>query len=558
MPSAARGYNLSRTTKMEYGKLNQKNQRVNVDHFSMVPRADIPRSTFVTQHTHKTTFDGGKLIPIYISEALPGDATKGHVTLFIRMGTLLFPLMDHVTFETFFFFVPWRIIWENSRKFFGERDNPTDSISYTIPQVGLVDGAAPFSLADYMGVPASSTQYGGRTLQVNSLPFRAYAKIYNEWFRDQNLQASVPCPIGDGPDIDTIADVNAIRNRNKKHDYFTSALPWPLKNNAGINLPLNGLAPVLGIGVTGATPPTADGSNYYQTGPIVNAFPFTYDGAQIFVRADSANPGNDSAPQIYADLSQASGATIAALRLAVQTQRFLERDARSGTRYTELLKAHFGVMPEDARLQRPEYIGGGKSTMQTNAIPQTSQTGTTPLGALAASAVVTGQHNFTYNATEHGYIIGLIHVDAELTYQQGLHRMWTRQTRYDIYWPVFAHLSEQAIRNDEIYAQANTTDDDTFGYQERWAEYRHKPSRISGAFRSGNGVVDIDEWHSAQVFGTLPTLSSAFMVSNPPFARNLAAGLLAEHQQFLADMLFEVKETRPMPKYSVPGGMDRF
>lgn len=196
--------------------------------------------------------------------------------------------------------------------------------------------------------------------------------------------------------------------------------------------------------------------------------------------------------------------------------------------------------------------------MQTNAIPQTSQTGTTPLGALAASAVVTGQHNFTYNATEHGYIIGLIHVDAELTYQQGLHRMWTRQTRYDIYWPVFAHLSEQAIRNDEIYAQANTTDDDTFGYQERWAEYRHKPSRISGAFRSGNGVVDIDEWHSAQVFGTLPTLSSAFMVSNPPFARNLAAGLLAEHQQFLADMLFEVKETRPMPKYSVPGGMDRF
>jgi len=269
--------------------------------------------------------------------------------------------------------------------------------------------------------------------------------------------------------------------------------------------------------------------------------------------------GLTTVPQIFADLSQVTGATIAALRLAVQTQRLLERDARSGTRYTELLRAHFGVMPEDARLQRPEYIGGGRSDVQTSAIPQTSATTTTPLAALGGASTITGQHNFSYHATEHGYILGLANIDAALTYQQGLPRMWTRQTRYDFYWPVFAHLSEQPVRNDEIYYQGDGIADNTatFGYQERWAEYRHQPSRISGLFRS-TAPGAIDQWHSAQVFTTLPTLNTDFIQQNPPFARNLAAGSLANGMQFLADMLFDITQTRAMPKYSVPGLMDHF
>lgn len=546
--------------------LNQRTQRVNTDQFSMVPRQDVPRSTFTTQHTHKTTGQGGILIPIFIRETLPGDFIKGTMTLFARMNTLLFPLMDHITAETFFFFTPSRLVWDNWVKMMGERSpNPNSSISYTVPRkTSPASGFDVCSVYDYLGLPTVGQVATGETVQVNALPLRAHNLIWNEWFRDENLQDSLTVATDDGPDT---AINYSLRRRNKKHDYFTSALPWPLKGGVEATMPLSGNAPITGLGWQ-ALPTSYGTQTVWQTGSPLNGgiAPVTYPNAkelndgfgpdQLTVQVDA-----NGIPYIYADLSQATGATINALRLAVQTQRLLERDARSGTRYTELLRAHFGVLPEDYRLQRPEYIGGGKSNIQTQAIPQTSGTGasgtTSPLAALGAQATITGQHHFRYAAKEHGYILGYLHFDAELTYQQGMHRLWTRSTRYDFYWPVFAHLGEQAIRNDEIFAQGNASDPQTFGYQERWAEYRYFPSRISGLFRS-TSTGNIDEWHSAQHFSTLPELNNAFIVSDPPFARNLAAGTNADNMQFLIDMLYHISETRPLPMRSVPGGMDRF
>lgn len=547
--------------------LNQRNQRVNVDHFSMVPRADIPRSTFRTQHTHKTTINGGNLYPIYVDEILPGDHLSGKMTLFARMNTLLFPIMDHITAETFFFFVPNRLTWTNWIKFMGERKSPADSIAYTVPYVeSPLGGFGLNDLYDHMGLPTAGQVTAGAFVRVNAMPLRAYNQIYNEWFRDENIDLPAANNTGDGPDVYT--DYN-IQRRRKKHDYFTSALPWPLKGGVSVKMPLTGSAPVRGLAWdTSKVSHSGTINNMMETaadpasGPgVLTAYSNWILASDAGALVAQANTTGGFHPQIYADLSQATGATIAALRLAVQTQRLLERDARGGTRYTELLRAHFGVMPEDARLQRPEYIGGGKSSVQTQAIPQTSATGLTggasPLGALGAQSIATGQHTFRYSSTEHGVVIGLIHFDAELTYQQGMHRMWTRQSRYDYYWPVFAHLSEQPIRNDEIYATGTSTDTETFGYQERWAEYRHKLSQITGMFRSTSAGT-IDPWHSAQKFASLPTLSTTFLISNPPFQRNLAAGAAANTMEFLLDMLFDIKMTRPMPMYSVPGNMDRF
>lgn len=540
--------------------LNGRLPSVDPSHFAMVPRSDVPRSVFLTEHTHKTTFDMGYLVPIHIEEVLPGGVYQGDLTVFARVNNLLFPLMDNARVSTFFFFVPNRIVWPNFQKFMGAQDNPSDSISYTIPQcVSPANGFLVGGIFDYFGLPTVGQVGGGNTVSVNSLPLRGYNAIVNQWFKDEDLDVTWgAASYGDGPDANSNF---GLFRRRKRHDYFTSARPWPLKGGIDLTLPLGGQATVKTNSTnlfTGAQSPLnvlTAGSGAAIGSAItlgINSSSQAYVGGSTpGAVVNTIYPSN-----LYADLSTATGATINSMRLAVASQQFLEKDARGGTRYTELLQNHFGVHPEDARLQRPEYIGGGVSEIRTQAIPQTSATGltggSTPVGSLSAQAISSGQHAFSYHATEHGYIIGLICVDADITYQQGLHRMWTRQTRFDFYWPTFANLGEQAIRNDEIYCTGTATDTQTFGYQERWAEYRYYPSRISGLFRS-TSAGNIDEWHLAQQFSSLPTLNTTFIQSTPPASRILAAGSAANGMQILFDSFWRVKRTLPLPTYSVPG-----
>lgn len=537
--------------------LNRNLQPVPISTFSMVPRSDVPRSTFATVHGYKTTFDEGGLYPIFVEEVLPGDVYKGHATFFVRMTTPIFPIMDNIYFDSFFFFVPNRILWTNWVKFMGEQDSPGDSISFTVPTVtaGFASGFQPYAVADYFGLPVQNVLVTVAPV-VNALPFRAYNMIYNEWFRDENLVTPVPERTGDG----NVTDDYAIRRRAKRPDYFTSALPWPLKGGVSVPIPLGTSAPVKTSGaiqVTGAqsimglskstdgSAPAANQLGVSSTQLWVNATAFTGAAFGLY-------PNN-----LYADLSSAAGATVNSLRLAVATQQFLEKDARGGTRYAELLRNHFGVTPQDSRLDRPEYIGGGSHMLQTQAIPQTTPAiapATTTVGALGGSTVGSGKHSFSYAASEHGYIIGIINVRADITYQQGIHRMWTRSTRYDFYWPTFAFLGEQAIRQDELYATGVVAADSAaFGYQERWAEYRYRPSRITGKFRSYPTAGTMDNWHLAQAFSTPPALNNVFIESNTPIQRVAAAAGLTTSQQFLLDSVWNISATRAIPARSVPG-----
>lgn len=526
-----------------------KQRSVNVHQFAMTPRADIPRSAFNIQTTHKTTFDGGYLVPVYLEEILPGDTYNVIMTAFARLSTPLYPTMDNLHMESFFFFVPTRLVWDNWPKFNGEQRNPGDSTSFVIPQiVSPVGGYVVNSLFDLFGLPTVGQVGAGNTVSHSALPLRAYNMIYNEWFRDENLQNSVASNFGDGPDLYT--DYTMLR-RGKRHDYFTSGLPWPQKGTA-VTLPLGTSAPI-----KSTTNSTADALTVLNASGVANYMSFPALGNALRLQG-TTTPTN----ALYADLSAATAATINSIRQAFQIQRLLERDARGGTRYTEIVRSHFGVISPDARLQRPEYLGGGSTPVNVSPIAQQSGTGvtgsTTPLGQLGGiGTFVANGHGFRQSFTEHGYVIGLVNVRADLSYQQGMRKLWSRSTRFDFYWPAFAMLGEQAILNKEIYCDGSANDNLVFAYQERWGEYRYHPAMITGLFRS-TSVGTLDGWHYAQKFASLPTLNSTFIQDTPPIDRTLAVGAAANGKQFIFDSFFNIRAARPLPMYSVPGLIDHF
>lgn len=506
--------------------------------FSQAPTADIQRSTFNRSHGYKTTFDAGKLIPVFVDEVLPGDTVNLNPTMFARLNTPIYPIMDNMFLDLHFFFVPYRQIWSNFRRFCGEQDDPSSSTDYTIPTMQWTANIGTGSIFDYMGLPI-----GGQPSNISALPFRSYFHIYNEWYRDQNLIDSANFRTDDTGD--TIGGTYLPKSRGKRHDYFTSALPWLQKGDA-IELPL-GTSADIATDVTAGSKIgvySTDQSDYHRLEADAT-------DSEVELNAVTVSSSN----KLYADLSDATAATINELRQAFQIQKLLERDARSGTRYAEIVNAHFGVNFYDVTY-RPEFLGGSSTPINISQVPQTSSTDTTsPQGNLAAygTAVMNGG-GFTKSFVEHGLIMGIASVRADLTYQQGIERFWSRSTRYDFYWPALAHIGEQSILNKEIYYQGTTADDDVFGYQERWAEYRYKPSRITGKLRStASGT--LDAWHLSQEFSSLPGLNETFITENPPMDRVVA---VTSEPDFLMDCYFNYQHARPMPLFSVPGLIDHF
>ncbi|WNK13915.1 MAG: major capsid protein [Microvirus sp.] len=522
---------------------------------AMIERPDVPRSKFTGSWARKMTFDAGYLVPFMVDEVLPGDHLSYDVTAYVRLATPLFPMFDNQRIDTFFFFCPNRLLWSNWEKFMGEQNRPADSIAYTIPYLDSATGGFPVNTVfDHFNLPMVGQVTAGQVVRVNSLPLRAYRLIYLDWFRDENNIDEGDPMTSDGPD----SLLNFITYaRAKSHDYFTSALPWPNKFTAP-SIPLSGQAPISGIG--NASTAYVAGATVTETAPGgTTAYTWGRDTsvAANFQIKGSANSGGR--PQIFAELSLASSTfTINVLRQAFLTQQLLERDARGGTRYIEILKSHFGVTSPDARLDRPEYIGGGSTPLVLTPVAQTAPVSGVGVGALGAAGTATGAHRASYAATEHGYIIGMINVKTELSYQQGLHKMWTRQTRYDFYWPSLAGLGEQAVLRQELYVTGDDALDATvFGYQERWQEYRTRTSEVTGMFRSTTAST-IDPWHLAQRFSSPPVLGATFLNDSPPMARVLAAGSLAVNQQYLADILINRSAVRCMPMYGSPVRLGRF
>lgn len=544
---------------------------VNASRFAMVPRHDIPRSVFETVHTHKTTFDSGFLIPVLVHEVLPGDSVKLRMNAFCRLTTPLVPIMDNIVLESFFFYCPLRLLWDNFERFMGDKATIAATTEYLVPQVSLSSAQGWFavgSIADYFGITLNNAV---GSIDVSALPFRMYNRVYNEWFRDPDLQDPIYSPTDDGPD--TPLTNYQIRRRGKRQDYFTAARPWPQKpaNVTGVGstamwplgpggnftFPSEVGAPVSGIG-TGGAAATAGGTRNTSGGRQVVFGDEFVTGANVALEAGRTLGGVATAfPNVRVMMGD--------IRTANMIQIMLERNARGGTRYVEILRSEFGVMPPDFRLQRPEYLGGGRSFVQINPVAQTSASGvagtTTVLGELAGiGTAVVNNHGFTQSFVEHGLILGLVQVRADITYQQGVERMWFRRSRFDYYTPTLAHLGEQAIISREIYADGsgnNTGQEETvtgdfsvFGYIPRWEEYRYKPSRISGRFRS-TATSTLDVWHLAQEFSARPVLNAAFIEDNPPVDRVLQVGG-ADYEEFYFDSQFDIRMARPMPMFSIP------
>lgn len=519
-----------------------KHPSVMRNQFSTVPTVSVSRSIFRRDHGHKTTFNAGLLVPIFCEEILPGDSMKVNASLLARLATPIYPVMDNVYLDTFFFFVPNRLVWDNWEKFNGAQDNPGDSIDFLVPQVTCPSGGyTALSIYDYLAIPV-----GIDNIDVNALPLRAYNLVWNTWFRDENLQNSVTVDKDDGPDADT---QYTLLRRGKRHDYFTSSLPSPQKGDA-VTIPLGTTAPIIGDGNAIKVVGGSSGNSSALEKSSVDA------GIRLETTTGWAGFENlfidDNASGLVADLSTATAATINQLRLAFQTQRLLERDARSGTRYVEMLKAQFGVTSPDFRLQRPEYLGGGSQPLDFSPVANTTNTDSGDLSAFAVSAGA--HHGFAKSFVEHGYVIGVVSARADLTYQTGLHRMWSRRTRYDFAYPVLAHIGEQSVLNKEIYAQGTAADENVFGYQERYAEYRYSISKVTGLFRSDHPQ-SLDAWHLSQDFASLPPLAASFIEDNPPIDRVIR---VSTEPHFIMDTYFNVRHARPLPVRGIPGMIDHF
>lgn len=551
----------------------RKKIRVRGHRFSDAPAMYMKRTKFDRSHVYKTTFNSGKLIPVFVDEVLPGDTTRMSVNYFARLATPIKPIMDNIYLDWFFFFVPNRLVWEHWQNFCFEQEDPDDSTDYVIPTIAATGNSGDAyigSLWDYFGLPVNTS---GNLSGISALPFRAVYLIWNEWFRDENLQKSVKIQKGDVNDVlssyqsseqpswvfssgTNVVPGFACPPRGKRHDYFTSALPWTQKG-PGVQVPLTGNAfvydaqgvsipnmpsAVKEVGVAGRLMTRETDGNWPH-----EVYEYNQSNASLF----SSNKFS------YADLESISGATINSLRTAFQMQKFYERLARGGTRYTEVLRSFFGVVSPDARLQRPEFLGSFTKMVNVNPIAQTSATDdTSPQGNLSAYGVTASKfHGFTKSFVEHGYIIGFVCARADLTYQQGINKMWLRSTVYDFYWPTFAHLGEQAIELREIYAQGTEADTTVFGYQERYAEYRYKPSQITGKFRSSLTGGTLDKWHLSQFFKNAPTLNEEFIVENPPIERIIA---VPSEPEFLLDIGFRYITVRPMPMFGTPGLVDHF